>query len=330
MRSINREALELFGYPRRDIVGKNVNMLMPKSIGAKHNYYLERYQATKIRHILADKQMGLRAVKQDGSSFPISLKVGELQHPGGGGSSFVAFIQDLSAQLEYERIENIFYSLLPKHIADRIRRGDTNIAEQTAASVIFIDCVGFTSYSATATPAEVVDLLTRIFKVADIAAKQYNVIKVKTIGDCWMGACFLQQGGQTKKARLEGHYLDAPVRAMEMVLDFIAYIEQNEKIQVRCGIATGSVLAGCMEGDKPSYDLIGSTVNLASRLQNCASPNGVAVDATTAEQVSHVFQFRDPSKLDLKGLGDTDIYVLEGRRENAATAATLGRHGDRE
>lgn len=242
-------ALELFQYPRREIVGKNIAMLMPKNIAVKHDYYLQRYNSTKIRHILQDKQLGLRAVKQDGTSFPISLKISELVHPGGGGSSFVAFIQDLSTQLEYERIENIFYSLLPKHIADRIRRGETNIAEQTAASVVFIDCVGFTTYSNTASPTEVVELLTRIFKVADIAAKQYGVEKVKTIGDCWMGACFLQSGGSGgRKARQEGHFMDAPVRTMEMVLDVITYIEQNENIQVRAGIATGPVLAGCMEG----------------------------------------------------------------------------------
>ncbi|KAI9023952.1 nucleotide cyclase [Hyaloraphidium curvatum] len=326
VRSINGEALSLFGYERRNIVGKNIAILMPKSVAVKHDYYMQRYHSTKIKHILQDKQTHLKAVKADGTSIPISLKVNELAHPGHGGSSFVAFVQDLSAQLEYERIERTFYSLLPRHIADRMRRGDQGIAEQTAASVLFIDCVNFTAFSNAAAPAEVIELLSRIFRVADIAAKHYGIEKVKTIGDCYMGACFLMQqvGSRSATKRPAGqdnssHYMDAPVRAVEMCLDVVQYIQQNEQIRVRVGIATGPVVAGCMEGDRPTYDLLGPTVNLASRLQNVAPANGIAVDSATAEQCSHVFQWAAPVQHDLKGCGDVDVFILEGRKQHSGT-----------
>lgn len=52
---------------------------------------------------------------------------------------------------------------------------------------------------------------------------------------------------------------------------------------------------------------------------------GVAVDPATAEQSSHVFQFHQPEKRELKGLGDVEVFVLEKRRENGAAATTLSR-----
>ncbi|KAI9023953.1 nucleotide cyclase [Hyaloraphidium curvatum] len=323
VRSINHEALSLFGYERRNIVGKNINMLMPKSLAVKHDYYMQRYHSTKIKHIMMDKQTHLKAVKADGTTFPISLKINELAHPGGTGSSFVGFVQDLTAQLEYERIERTFYSLLPRHIADRMRRGDQSIAEQTAASVLFIDCVDFTAFANSTPASEVIELLTRVFRAADIAAKHYGIEKVKTIGDCYMGACFLlQQAGSRSGAKRpagqdSSHFMDAPVRAVEMCLDVLQYIQQNEEVRVRVGIATGAVVAGCMEGDRPTYDLLGPTVNLASRLQHMAPINGIAVDTATAEQCSHVFQWASPVRHDIKGCGDVDVFVLEGRKQSS-------------
>ena len=64
--------------------------------------------------------------------------------------------------------------------------------EHLAVTVCFMDMVGFTAMTATHNIFDVVKTLNFVFSLADHTAKQYNVTKIKTIGDCYMAAGGLQ------------------------------------------------------------------------------------------------------------------------------------------
>lgn len=44
--SANATALTMFGYSRRDMVGKNISIVVPPPMNAKHDAYLRRYLDT--------------------------------------------------------------------------------------------------------------------------------------------------------------------------------------------------------------------------------------------------------------------------------------------
>ena len=70
-------------------------------------------------------------------------------------------------------------------------------------------------------------------------------------------------------------------------------------------------IGGVISAKRISYDYWGDTINLASRLQDVAPANGIAVSAATYALVRDSYAFAPPRKVALKGLGEVDVYDLE-------------------
>ena len=70
----NANMTKLFGYKRGELVGRNVNTLMPQPFSQHHDRYLKTYALTGQPHIMN----GVRAVvalHKDGTVFPVTLCV---------------------------------------------------------------------------------------------------------------------------------------------------------------------------------------------------------------------------------------------------------------
>src|SRR5262245_59455096 len=96
---INLACEKLFGYKPEEIVGQNVNMLMPSPYREQHDGYLQHYRETGERRIIGigREVMGQR---KDGSTFPMYLSVGQTKLE--GADIYVGIIRDLSDRVERE------------------------------------------------------------------------------------------------------------------------------------------------------------------------------------------------------------------------------------
>jgi two-component system sensor kinase FixL len=95
----NRAAERLFGYVSADVIGRNVNILMPEPYASEHDSYLARYLATGKQHIIGTgRQVAGR--RKDGSVFPAHLAVGEMVV--GGARKFTGIVHDLSGRVRME------------------------------------------------------------------------------------------------------------------------------------------------------------------------------------------------------------------------------------
>jgi class 3 adenylate cyclase/tetratricopeptide (TPR) repeat protein len=95
----------------------------------------------------------------------------------------------------------------------------------------------------------------------------------------------------------------------------------NVEFAVRVGIATGPVVVGEMVGAGQSEEVsvVGTTPNLAARLQEIAGPNGIVVAAETRRLAGETFAYEDLGLRRLKGLVDpVATFRLLGSRDTSS------------
>jgi class 3 adenylate cyclase len=209
-----------------------------------------------------------------------------------------------------EEIENLLLNILPKKIAKELRiNGAAKPRNYESVSVLFTDFKDFTKISAKLTPAQLVTELNEYFVAFDNIMEKFNLEKIKTIGDAYMCA-----GGLPSKN--DTHPYDAVMAALEMQNFIIQKNEQNITLGkdawgLRVGIHTGPILAGVVGKKKYAYDIWGSTVNVASRMETAGEVGKVNISAATYERVKDKFKCFHRGKVMAKNVGEVDMYFVE-------------------
>ncbi|MEM9245905.1 MAG: adenylate/guanylate cyclase domain-containing protein, partial [Cyanobacteria bacterium P01_F01_bin.153] len=168
-------------------------------------------------------------------------------------------------KLEKERSEQLLLNILPQAIATQLKQSaslDNPAAENKpiasnyeSVSILFADIVGFTGLSAQLTPIELVDWLNRLFSEFDRLAEQYNLEKIKTIGDAYMVAAGLPTPIDEPAAAIANMALEMRDTIETLEPEFIAKF--NRPLDIRIGINSGPVIAGVIGIKKFIYDLWG-------------------------------------------------------------------------
>ncbi len=95
MRAANPRAEELFGYTSQELVGRQVEMLVPARFRAGHPRHRENYNAApRARQMGA--AMNLFGLRKDGTEFPVDIMLKPIDT--GAGSAVLSFIRDATEQ----------------------------------------------------------------------------------------------------------------------------------------------------------------------------------------------------------------------------------------
>ncbi|MBF0179712.1 MAG: PAS domain S-box protein [Magnetococcales bacterium] len=100
IRLFNPAAERLFDHKAGEMIGRNVNMLMPSPVREEHDGYLRRYLETGERRIIGAGRE-VEGQRRDGSTFPLNLAVSELGV--GAERMFVGILTDLTARKAVEQ-----------------------------------------------------------------------------------------------------------------------------------------------------------------------------------------------------------------------------------
>lgn len=105
--SFNRAATGIFGYAAKEVIGRNVSMLMPEPYRSQHDRYLENYQTTGIPRIIGIGRE-VEGCRKDGDVFPMELAVSQISRK--GRPMYVGIVRDITERKRVERMKSEFVS----------------------------------------------------------------------------------------------------------------------------------------------------------------------------------------------------------------------------
>ncbi len=215
---------------------------------------------------------------------------------------------------EKEKTDNLLARVLPTDAASELKeKGKVNTQRFQMVTVLFSDIEGFTRITEHTNPENLIDQLDKFFLYFDSVVERFRIEKIKTIGDAYMCA-----GGIPKKNRTNP--IEVVLAALEM-MQYMKHITRtsisNEKIwDLRIGIDTGPVIAGVVGRNKLTYDIWGSTVNTASRMESSGEVGQINISGNTYMFVKEYFDCTYRGVIPIKNKGDIQMYFVNGIKAN--------------
>jgi class 3 adenylate cyclase len=214
-------------------------------------------------------------------------------------------IEEQSAAIEVERAESerLLLNVLPEAVSKRLRQGENPIADDFPdVTVLFADVVGFTAMSSTMTADDVIMMLNGLFSMYDDLVTERGLEKIKTIGDAYMAVGGLPDPLPDHANRV----VDLAVAMQECT----GALEDFPELSVRIGVHSGPVAGGVIGTQKFAYDIWGTTVNTAARLQSTGVPGRVHVSEETRSLTHETFEYEPRGAVELRGLGLMTTYLV--------------------
>ncbi len=209
-------------------------------------------------------------------------------------------------QEERDRSEHLLLNILPKEIAQRLKAGETDIADKhDDVSIIFCDIVNFTPQAQKLNPNKLVKILNNIFKTFDDLSVKYGIEKIKTIGDSYFAV-----GGINNNKTLSA------INIIKLGKEFITSIKEIDKstpemsLEIRIGVHTGPIVAGVIGKNKFAYDLWGASVNMANRLETTCPSGSIQISEETKTILGNNFLYEIQEMTDIKGIGTINTYIV--------------------
>lgn len=239
------------------------------------------------------------------------VEVSSLDEIGRLGGRLNHMIGELRKKLELSK----FVSKATVGQVDAMESRVERSGERQHITVLFSDIRGFTAFSETVEPEEVVKMLNAYLDAQSDVVERFGGDIDKFVGDELM-ATF--------------HGEDMEARAVSCAVQMIAAVArvgrslppEAKRMSVGVGVNVGEVVFGAMGArERMDFTVIGDAVNLGARLCSAAAPGEVIVSAAVREQVGErpgiAFEVREP--IEVKGKrAPIEIY-----RATAAHSATV-------
>ena len=217
-----------------------------------------------------------------------------------------AELQRLAEQVELRNkfIRETFGKYLTDEVVSTVLESPTGLqtgGEKRKITMMMTDLRGFTSLSERLPPERVVGLLNRYLSTMVSVIKQYQGTIDEFIGD----AIFVLFGAPVWQ---EDDAERAVACAVAMQIAMSSINEQNLKedlpeLEMGIGIHTGPVVVGNIgSAERMKYGVVGSQVNLTSRIQSCTVGGQILISETTRQEAGRILKIGQQIEVKAKGV----------------------------
>lgn len=215
----------------------------------------------------------------------------------------------LELEAEKRKSDSLIHNILPKQIVKELREtGSIKPREYKMVTLLFTDFQDFSVLSSKMKSNELVKELDDIFMNFDQIIERHDLEKLKTIGDSYMAGCGFPQECQ-----------DHALKVVQAAIEMQNYIEDRNskslfKWPMRAGIHSGNVVAGVIGQSKMSYDVWGTTVNIANRMESNGRPGKVNISSVTYQLIKDFYECDYFDTLKLNGRRKIEMYFVKSAK----------------
>ncbi len=286
--------------------GQTISDLFPEYVGSEE--MLQKLLEGRAEH-LALRRIHRR--KQNGTAAYLTLDV----YPYQGGLLLLARdvteegkleqritqtrneLSLLSTQLRHssQRLDTIIRRFVPSTLVDEMLHDESKAlpgGERREVSVVFADLRNFTHWSEERSPEIVLSLLNHLWAMVLAEAAEFGGTVNQFMGD---GVMILFNAPQEQP--------DHAYRALECARRLSGIAPAGQTLHFGIGVNSGPVVVGNVGGpERLSYTAIGSTTNIAHRLQSMAQPGQVLFGPHTRELACEKVRYRSLGPISIRGI----------------------------
>ena len=227
--------------------------------------------------------------------------------------------------------------LLPPSVVNSLQSDDLNFAElYSNITILFVDMVDFTKFSAQLDPDELVMFLNHMYTKFDVVLERFSLYKVEIIGD----ALFAVSGCPSELA--DACHASRALCAAHGLLEQIELIceELELDVRIRIGVHSGESVAGVVGSKDPRFHLFGETVNCAEKVESTGKAGQVHCSEATRRSVlessnplipgqryNEMFDFerREEKNVEREMVGATAREIADVKESIAKAAGAVGK-----
>jgi class 3 adenylate cyclase len=225
-------------------------------------------------------------------NFDYRLDVQSTDEIGDLAASFNKMIQGLRERADMQKFVSVSTVEMIQSSHKKVSAG-----EKMVLTIFFSDMRGFTSMTENRPPEEIVKLLNTCLSLQAEKVKKFHGDIDKYVGDCVVA---LFQGED-----MELNAIRCAVEAHRALDEWNMANPSNPPIHIGIGIVTGEVILGSIGSeDRLDYTIIGSNVNLCSRLCSKAGPGETLLAESTYARVKGLVAAQRIDPIQVKGFTD--------------------------
>jgi class 3 adenylate cyclase len=209
----------------------------------------------------------------------------------------------------------------------RIASCERAIGERRRLTVMFCDLEGSTALSQRVDPEDLRDILSSYYGAVSRTVSEMDGYVSQYLGDgvlVFFGYPHAHEDDSQRAVRV-----GLAVLAEVADLNDVFHRRYGLRVSVRIGIHTGPVVVGDVSGspEQVVVTAIGSTTNIAARVQQMAPSNGIVITSATRQTLGDHFVLEALGGWILKGIDEpVELFHVRGFKEADTTGTRTLRH----